>query len=345
MKALVLESNQNLLIKEIAAPTPAADEVLIRVRAAGVCSSDVARAFDGGAYRYPLVMGHELCGEITAVGAKAKLWKKGQRVTVYPLIPCRKCEFCKQKKFMLCLSYDYYGSRRDGGFCEFLNVKGWNLVLLPKSVPFEEGALVEPVAVVLHALKKVPLKGSIKVLILGAGFLGQIAVKLLRKKNPSAEITVVDRNEFKLNLITEKRVTPKLLQSSSDWESFTKASLGYDVVLEATGSPDIFLRSIDLTKRSGHLIWMGNPSGDMNISKKSLSQILRKEISIHGTWNSDLKDWKDVVAMMQKGFRVSSDSILRVPLSQASQALQKLHQQKNGTQKHGLLKVVVLPSN
>lgn len=115
MQAVVLHSNKHLQLESIPLHTPNSNECQIRVAATGVCSSDIFRSFDNGAYFYPLIMGHELSGEITKVGSNVnERFKVNDKVAVYPLIPCKICEHCINKSFIHCKNYDYYGSRCHG---------------------------------------------------------------------------------------------------------------------------------------------------------------------------------------------------------------------------------------
>ena len=204
MKALVLTENEQLKTTDVCIPTVETDEYLVRIVSAGVCSSDIPRAFNRGAYHYPLIMGHELAGEIVGVGSKTNGWfDLEDRVVVFPLIPCFKCQACTDEHYARCFSYDYYGSRRDGGFAQFISVKGWNLLPIPKNVSFEDAALCEPAAVVVHAISNLQINSSIsdqRIAVLGAGFLGLLAVQLLKKKFPTMTVVLADRNVFKLQL-------------------------------------------------------------------------------------------------------------------------------------------------
>ena len=145
MQLMVFE-NGEFAVEDSAKPKVAQGEVLLRVRACGVCGSDVPRVFAQKSYYYPIVLGHEFSGDV--VESQEKKWQ-GKRVCVFPLIPCKKCEFCEKEQWANCVHYDYYGSRRNGGMQEWLAVKEENLVELPQGVSYQAGAMVEPTAVCL----------------------------------------------------------------------------------------------------------------------------------------------------------------------------------------------------
>ena len=126
--------------------------------------------------------------------------------------------------YALCNDYDYYGSRRNGGFAQKLNVKKWNLLKLPDGVSLEDGALVEPTAVVLHAIKKLDINfdDSVKLALIGAGFLGLIAVQVINKFYPKCEVTLIDRNQFKLAIGVKYGTKPQLVDDKESWEKFPR---------------------------------------------------------------------------------------------------------------------------
>lgn len=155
MKAWVLHGIGNFRFEEVEMPQIAEDEVLIAVRAAGICGSDIPRIYRTGAHVHPLVLGHEFSGIVAEVGAGADSAWKGRRVGVFPLIPCGDCVPCRRRQYEMCRSYGYLGSRRDGGFSEYAAVPVRNLIRLPDTVSFEEAAMLEPMAVAVHAMRRV----------------------------------------------------------------------------------------------------------------------------------------------------------------------------------------------
>ncbi|MFI5349624.1 MAG: alcohol dehydrogenase catalytic domain-containing protein [Elusimicrobiota bacterium] len=317
MKAAVLTANATLELCDVPEPALAPDECRVRVRAAGVCSSDIARAFEGGAYGYPLIMGHELAGEIVEVGAGLSArFRLGARAAVFPLIPCGKCEACRRKAYARCATYDYYGSRRHGGFAEHLNVRGWNLLPIPKTISFEAGACLEPLAVVVHALRRAGLLSARppagEIAILGAGFLGQLASRIIALKHPQAHVAIVDRNAFKISLARPYAAEAAELVDEDKWRDYMKANAGrFAVVVEACGAPETYLRSLELAREGATVLWMGNIAGDLLLDKKMTSSILRKELKLLGTWNSDYRergasDWTEGLALLEKGLSMRS---------------------------------------
>jgi len=325
---------------------------VVRVSGAGVCSSDVARAFERGAYHYPLVMGHEFAGRVVETSQDARRFKIEDRVAVFPLIPCQTCESCRNKDYVCCSRYDYFGSRRDGGFAEYVGVPEWNLIKLPAFVDDVTAAVMEPLAVAARALSRagflrttaIPYK---KAAILGAGFLGQAAARMLALFHPRLDLTIVDRHAWKLNLIRSKSIRTARIATPAEWDRFlSRNASAFDFVLEAVGAPRTYRASLALAKPKSTVVWMGNISGDLTLPKKDVSSILRKEIKILGTWNSGFhptlaNDWTRVLALLKRGLDVSALISVKTPLAQLPAVMQQLYRHKKGVEPRRWLKVVV----
>lgn len=354
MKAAVLVANQTIEMQQMPLGKLADDECRVSIKAVGVCSSDIARGFDKGAYFYPLVMGHEMAGEVVEVGSKVSGFVTGDRTTIFPLLPCFACDACAREAYAQCSNYSYYGSRRHGGYAQYLDVKPWNLLKIPASVSYEDAAAVEPLSVVLHALNRAtamqaPQKGT-RLLIIGAGFLGLLMAQLLHKRLPQCDVTIVDRNQFKLDLAKPYVKHTTLLQNDAAWNEYLADASGnansFDIVVEATGVASAFAHSIKLAKQAATVIWMGNITADLTLPKALTSSVLRKEIAILGTWNSTYRpgkqdDWKDALALIESGVQPSKLVTHWIALEEASDILRKLHDHKSGAAKFESIKAMI----
>ena len=193
MKAVILKKNKKLIIINKPLSGLKNNYCRVKIQNVGLCSSDIQRSHSSGAYYYPIIMGHEISGEIAAVGKNIANYSVGDRVSVFPLLPCFNCEACEREIYAQCYDYSYFGSRTDGGYAEYLDVPEWNLLKLPDDVSFQDAALIEPLSVVVHALKRINLiKSNNKdtpdsTVVIGAGFLGLLAVQILRMKFPDLE--------------------------------------------------------------------------------------------------------------------------------------------------------------
>jgi len=358
MKAVVLKDNKVLKFEELPEPDFEPDECQIAIQSACVCSSDIYRAFNEGAYFYPLVMGHEMAGEVIRCGVEVgNRFKPGDRVGIFPLIPCQKCEPCQQKQYAQCRSYDYYGSRRHGGFAQRLNVRAWNLLPLPDDISFEDASLLEPVAVVIHALNRAGLLGlsdfgnsSGEVAILGGGTLGLLAVQILQKLSPDSSVTIFDRNRFKLDIAEGLGAKTEHLDDEASWGDYiNKNSQRFSYILQASDGAATFGYSIKLAKQMGVIVWMGNIANDLSLPKEYVSTVLRQELKIMGTWNSRYdpekpNDWTMAMDLMQKGLRPSKLINRSVNLMELPEVLGDLFTHKMGNKRNEILKVRVQPN-
>ena len=352
MEAIVLSQNRHLEHQEVSLSPLATDECTIAIRAVGVCSSDIPRAFEGGAYHYPLIPGHEISGEVVACGEDAaSKHPVGSRVCVFPLLPCFNCTSCAQKLYAQCERYDYYGSRRNGGFAEYMNVKAWNLLSLPGDVSFDDGAMLEPVSVVFHALRRLlPRSATGNIAILGGGFLGLITMKILARTHPACRPVIIDRNPYKLSIAERAGADPICLDDEASWRDYATEREGhFPYVLEAAGIPNTLRYSLMLAARGGRVCWMGNAADDVLLGKALISSMLRKEISVLGTWNSSYRaseqsDWDLALGLLQDGADPASLVSHKVSLADLPEIMTRMAAHRERRERHEILKVLVHPN-
>ena len=350
ISAAILVENQKIEVSIITLPKIQLDEFEISILRAGICSSDVQRGMNNGAYHYPLIMGHELSGVISKIGNPMEDdFSIGDKVSIFPLLPCFKCSSCKEKMYALCTDYNYYGSRCNGGFSEKLIVKKWNLKKIPSNVSLENGALLEPMAVVLHAIDKMEIdkNDKINICILGAGFLGLLALQILNFKFPKCKLTIVDRNEFKLKIAQKFSGTTKLFKSKKYLNEFLiNKGNSFDGIFEFVGNSETFLASINLCKQNGKIVWVGNPIDDLNLPQKLVSSILRKEISLLGSWNSLYKskkkcDWENALSLISEGINPASLISKKIKLDEIQTTLKSMSDHKLRIKKYNIIKVML----
>jgi len=305
MKVYNLHGVDDLRYEDIEIPVlPGKDWAIIKVRAAGICSSDIARVFTKGTYHFPTIPGHEFSGEVYSIASKEYESLLGKRVGIFPLIPCRECPQCKEKHYEMCANYDYVGSRRDGGFAEFVAVPVWNLIVLPDTIPFTSAAMLEPLSVALHAIKIGGVKKGDNVAIIGTGMIG-ISAGQWAYKYGASKVTVIGRNNLKQELVMKCGLDYSICTS--------KEEIGqYDFVLEAVGTPSAIELAVGAAVPGGTVLLMGNPSGDINFSQNIYWRVLRKQLVLKGTWNSSYdgsnsSDWTEAVqALAEKEINVES---------------------------------------
>lgn len=324
MKACVLEAVNKLEYKDVPTPTPAAGEVLLRIKASGICSSDFSRVFKTGTYHFPTIPGHEFAGEIVQVGEGVDTALTGRRAVVFPLLPCNECEQCKLGNYALCSNYNYFGSRCDGGFAEYLAAPLWNIRLFADAVPYEVAALTEPAAVAWHAVAKARIQPGESVFISGSGTIGILCGIWARKQG--AKVSFMVRNKQKAQLL-QKTWGFGTIRTDADDKALASRP---DLILECVGTPLSIQTAIDTVKTAGRIVLVGNPSGDIDLPKPLYWKILRSELSIQGIWNSVYPvEWDEVLEQI----RLLKDSLAplithQFPLSTGQGAFEQLRDSK-----------------
>ena len=292
IRALVLHEVGKLTLDEIDNYKLKKDYVLVKLKYCGICSSDIERVFVNGTYHFPTMPGHEMSGEVVCVNDEDE-GLLGKGVCVFPMLPCMRCDACKKGEYAQCDCYNYFGSRCDGGFSEYLLVPKWNLVFLD-NVSYKVASLCEPAAVSLHAASLMKIKNGDKIAVSGSGTIGLLIGYFASKKG--AKVSVVCRNQKKSSFI--KKIGFDVLDINNfDSEEF-------DGVFEVVGSNDSINHAIKLVRTFGKVVLVGNPKEDVLLEKKVYWKILRKQLEIIGSWNSSYNDknndWKEVLKYMKK---------------------------------------------
>lgn len=326
MKAYVLHAVNDLRYERVPEPACPKGWALVKVMAAGICSSDIARVFTKGTYHFPTIPGHEFSGIVERVGDESDNGLIGKHVGIFPLIPCKKCSQCAAKHYEMCENYDYVGSRRDGGFAELVAVPVWNLLEVDASIPFTHVALLEPLSVALHAMKIACVMPGKSVCIVGTGMIG-ISAALWAKKMGATKVVVVGRSDSKRDLV-ERCGVEYLVNEKTE-------GCIYDIVLEAVGTPESVEQSILLAAPGGKIVFMGNPSGDIPLKQNTYWKLLRKQLNVSGTWNSlydglNVSDWTESRNAILN-HEINADFLISHIFSQ-NQLVDGLELMKNGSE-------------
>jgi len=294
MKAYVLHGIGDLRYEDWPMPKLQSGWALVRVSVAGICSSDIPRIFEKGTYHFPTIPGHEFCGRVETVADDTDSSWVGKRVGVFPLIPCKKCPSCQKGQYETCEHYDYIGSRRDGGFAEYVAVPVWNLIELPDEVSDIQGALLEPAAVALHAIRRAEIPEGGSVCVVGTGAIGLLAGQWAKLRGAN-RVAIKGRSEAKRNIAEG---------CGLDYLTDVDSSQ-FDRVIEAVGSEKALEESIMLTAPDGRLVLMGNPDGPRILSQDTYWRILRKQLTLTGIWNSSYgskdNDWSKTMQTIAEG--------------------------------------------
>ncbi|WP_196604813.1 galactitol-1-phosphate 5-dehydrogenase [Pectinatus haikarae] len=332
MKALNLYGVGDLRYDEVPKPKTKTDEVLLKIKAVGICGSDIPRIFEKGTYNFPTIPGHEFAGEIIDA-EDAKLIGRG--AAVFPLIPCGKCTACRSERYAQCCNYNYYGSRCDGAMSEYLAVRVKNLALMPSNISYEAAAMCEPASVALHAIKKSGIKAGKSLLIWGIGPIALIAAQWARSFGVE-NIILAGRSAAKATLAGKVGFSKVINIQNEDAQDFimqeTKGQ-GVDACIEGTGNSEALEQCLYSVKNFGIVVAMGNPTGDIRLSQDAYWKILRKEVSVTGTWNSSFShsenDWHEALEAMEDG-RISVEMLIshKFNFKEFKQAFSLMHEKK-----------------
>jgi len=305
VKAAVLESPAVLSYRDVPDPEPFGDRpVLVRVGAVGMCGSDLLRFGKGTAYHYPLILGHEFSAVLERAPAGSR-FAPGDRVAVFPLLADPDDPLTAIGEPALGTGYDYFGSRRDGGMAELRYVPERNLIPVPASMPLLHAAMVEPAAVALHAVRKLRVPPAGTALVIGAGPIGALAAQWLRILGWT-RVLVADVDPVKLALMADLGF--ETIDAAGDTVAATRilTGTGVDAAVEASGLPATLLQALEATAPRGQVLILGDLKGDVTIPRVLVSSLIRRELTVLGTWNSKIgpagrSEWDMVVAHIADG--------------------------------------------
>lgn len=310
MKAWVLHGIGDLQLEDMDVPKFKNNEVLVAVKAAGICGSDIARIYQTGAHVHPLIPGHEFSGVVEEIGNEVDGKWQGRRVGVFPLIPCMKCQQCRDKMYELCQNYSYLGSRQNGGFAEHVTVPTDNLIELPGSVSYEEAAMLEPMAVAVHAMRRADIRADDTVVICGAGTIGTALLMFLMEAGIET-VLMIGNKEIQKKTALElglpaSRYCDITEEGASQWVKERTNGKGANICFECVGKNEVLGLALEAAAPAGQIVLVGNPYSDMCLPKELYWKILRKQIRMTGTWNSSFThekddDWHYVLDRLARG--------------------------------------------
>jgi L-iditol 2-dehydrogenase len=342
MKALVLEEYNRFNYKDVSDPRAGPGEVLVAVKACGICGSDV-HGMDGSSGRRqpPLIMGHEAAGVIEEVGANVEGWKPGQRVTFDSTIYCGKCWHCRRGEINLCdnrrvlgVSCDEY--RQDGAFAEYVVLPAHILYALPDGVSFPQATMVEALSIAVHGVKRITVELNCSALVVGAGNIGLLVVQVLKVLGCSPVIAAdVDAGKLEWAGRLGADIVIKSGQCDVGREVRRYAPRGVDVAVEAVGVAASLKDAVSALRKGGSLAAIGNlaPSVDF-----PLQSVVTREIRVCGSCASS-GEYPTCLELIGRGV-VDVDAMISAtaPLAEGAAWFQRLYRGQPG-----LMKVVLLP--
>lgn len=306
MKAAILDNN-NLTVKEIDDPKTGEHEIKIRMKACGICGSDLEKVFGKYGMKSSRI-GHEPVGEIAEVGNSVTGFKKGDRVFVHHHVPCHICRYCLAGDFTMCEKYQ--SSNIDPcGLSELIIIPEWNVlrggvVKIPSTINYYQASLIEPLACCLRSINKLKINKGDSIVIFGAGPTGLMHM-LLSKVFGVSRIVLVDINDFRLEFA--KKICPNIISiniKSVDKEALPKliydavGAEGADFSITCTSNPSAFLQAIEFTRRGGAISLFGVPPKGAEIGI-DLNKIYSKELRVIPSYATSEKEIHEAISLMQ----------------------------------------------
>jgi L-iditol 2-dehydrogenase len=343
MRALLLSAYKTLSVVDMPVPATADDEVLVRVRACGVCGSDI-HGYDGSTGRRipPLVMGHEAAGVIEQVGTRVEGFAPGDRVTFDSMVSCGACDFCRRGQINLCdnrmvLGVSTGDYRRHGAFAEYVSVPARILYKLPEHLPFERAALTEAVSIAMHAVNRHVPAADDTAVVVGAGMIGLLTIQVLKARGVRT-VVAVDVDARKLELARRMGATHGIDATAVDGPvavANLTGGRGADVAFEAVGHGGTVASAIRSVRKGGTVVLIGNLSPTVELP---LQSAVTREIAVLGSCGSN-GEIPECIDWLARGV-IDVDPIisLTAPLEAAPELFARLY---DGDRT--LMKVIIQP--
>jgi len=343
MKALVLEEYNKLVYKDVDKPDISDNEVLIEVKACGICGSDV-HGMDGSSGRRhpPLIMGHEASGVIVKTGSKVSEFANGDRVTFDSTIYCTTCFYCRQGLINLCDNRRVLGVsppeyRQHGAFAGYVAVPEHVLYLLPDNLSFVQAAMVEPVSIAFHAVALTPISLNDSAVVIGSGMVGLFVIQALRAAG-CGTIIAVDLEQNKLDLALQLGADHTLLAQEVDVAAEVQkltGGRGAQIAIEVVGNTAAFNTAVASLRKGGALTIVGNLAATVEFP---LQEVVTRQISVTGSCSS-CGEYPACLDMIARG-QINVDALVSevAPLADGAAWFEKLYRQEKG-----LMKVILTP--
>jgi len=343
MKALVLREYGRFAFEDLPEPVAGPEDVLVRVKACAICGSDV-HGMDGSTGRRipPVVMGHEAAGIVEAVGAAVKDYRSGDRVTFDSTVSCGRCTYCRQGDVNLCDDRKVLGVscgdyRLDGAFAEFVVLPARILYRIPDALSYERAALVEPLSVALHAVRRSRVRPGESAVVVGAGLIGLLVVQCLRAAGCSP-VLAVDPVQSRLDLAVRFGADQGFSPEAADVAAAVRAATGgrgADAAFECVGLTPTVATAVAVLRKGGTLALVGNLRSTVDLP---LQAAVTRELNLLGSCAS-AGEYPACLDLLASG-EVDVDPLISAvaPLSEGDALFQRLHRAEPG-----LLKVVLVP--
>jgi len=336
MRAALLYGREDLRIQDVPTPEINNNEVLLKVKSAFVCGTDVRmfrNGYKGISEDSPLILGHELSGIITKIGRNVKGYKEGMAVTVAPNMGCGICEFCVSGNTQLCpKDFKALGINIDGGFAEYARipeaaVRQGNIIEIPSGISFEEAAIVEPLSCVYNGFTKCHIGPGDTVLIIGAGPIGIMHARLAKMAG-AAKVFINDISEDRLALCRKADSFFTTVDASVSLQDNIRNltnGRGVDVCITACPVPQVQMTALELTAINGRVLFFGGlPAARANVSLNT-NLIHYKQLLVTGTTRSSLAQFRATIHLIANGLIEVKDLITsRSPIEEIQETIENV---------------------
>lgn len=343
MQAMLLKQYMQLELVDMPEPSIGPDDVLVRVRACGICGSDV-HGLDGRTGRRipPLVMGHEAAGEVVECGANVTDLKPGERVTFDSTVYCGRCFFCTRGEVNLCDNREVLGVspgpyRRHGAFAEYVSVPRRIMYRLPDNLSYEQAALIEAVSVAVHAVNLTPIVLGDTAVVVGSGMIGLLAIQAVKHAG-AGRVIAVDPDDGRLKLARElgasETVNPKTTDAAEAIRGMTEGR-GAAVALECVGATEPIQTAIASVRKGGAVTLVGNLAPEIALP---LQSVVTRQIRVQGSCASNGEYPASIELMSGGAIKVDAMISAVAPLQEGPSWFDRLYRHEPG-----LMKVILRP--
>lgn len=331
MKAAQIHQPNSLEIIEIPTPQPGEHELLIQVKASGICGTDIHILRGEYLGPYPVIPGHEFSGVVAEAGSAVRRFKPGDRVAVEPNISCDNCHNCLNNRQNFCLNWQAVGVTRPGGMAQYVTAPEKACFSIG-DLPFEAGAFMEPLSCVLHGMERLQVEPADKIALLGAGPIGCLLLQVARLQG-AAEVTVVEKNPSRLE--ASRAFGADRLCSSLD--ELPKDH--YDAVIDATGALPVLARSLEFARPGGRVLWFGVPPAGQTIPLEPFT-VFHKGLTVLSSYTS-VRNSTQALDLLKSG-RVCVERLVshRLPLDGLLQGIESIERGAPG-----VMKVLIAPND
>ena len=331
MKAVLYDAPRSFAVQDVPRPEPKPDEILVKVLQSGICGTDL-HIHEGHFFaEFPLIPGHEVVGTVQGIGAAVVGFTVDQAVAVNPNINCGHCEYCRGGRALLCPNLKGMGTNWPGSFAEYLTVP-YQFAYSVEGIDPDVAVFAEPAACAMHGLESLDLRPGTTALIFGAGPTGLLLAQLL-VHGGAAHVTVAAPTQFKLDRARALGVDRTVLLDRNDLDATIRelreiSGGGFDVVIEATGSPRIGEQCVPLTRNGGTVLVYGVTEPDDRISF-SPYDVFRREITVRGSF-AEINSFAAAIRALRSG-RIRTTGLIthRFTLDQYAEALRTLQTDKS----------------